>query len=188
MINEGGMLYKMLYRIRLILSRLRLDFLKIMHPSSKVVVESFPNIHFQTDIEVGSKSELTIGRGLHTRKHVLLAVRDKAKLIIGNNVFINRNSIIVARTSIVLSDGVTIGPNVCIFDHDHNIRNNCAGGGYCVKEIYIDKNVWIGSNVVILKGVTIGADSVVASGCVVTKDIPANTILIQKRLNTVKQR
>lgn len=62
------------------------------------------------------------------------------------------------------------------------------GGGYCVKEIYIDKNVWIGSNVVILKGVTIGADSVVASGCVVTKDIPANTILIQKRLNTVKQR
>ena len=52
----------------------------------------------------------------------------------------------------------------------------------------VKKNAWIGAGVIILKGVTIGENAVVASGCVVTKDVPDNTILIQKRLSTYKNR
>ena len=46
--------------------------------------------------------------------------------------------------------------------------------------------MWIGSNVTILKGVTIGEGAVVASGCIVTKDVPSYTVLIQKRNSIYK--
>ena len=51
----------------------------------------------------------------------------------------------------------------------------------------VRKNAWIGSGVIILKGVTIGENAVVASGSVVTKDVPDNTILIQKRQSFFKK-
>lgn len=51
-------------------------------------------------------------------------------------------------------------------------------------DVEVGKNTWIGSNVTILKGVTIGEHCVIASGVIVTKDVPANTVLIQKRINT----
>lgn len=53
----------------------------------------------------------------------VLTVRQGAHLKIGKSVFINRNTIIAARKSITIGDGVTIGPNVCIYDHDHDIHN-----------------------------------------------------------------
>ena len=119
-----------------------------------------------------------------TRKsHLDLLVRPNASLHLGKNVFINRNSIITARKYVQIGDGVTIGPNVCIYDHDHDIQN---GGGYVLGDIIIGNNVWIGAGVIITKGVTIGNNAVVAAGSVVTKDIPANTILIQKRESTYK--
>ena len=48
----------------------------------------------------------------------------------------------------------------------------------------IGKNVWIGAGAIILKGVIIGENSVISAGSIVTKDIPANTILIQKRVSS----
>lgn len=103
---------------------------------------------------------------------------------LGNGVFINRNTIITSRRSIIIEDGVTIGPNVCIYDHDHNVNNR---GEYILQNVVVKKNVWIGSGVIILKGVTIGENAVVASGSVVTKDVPDNTILIQKRQSFLKK-
>lgn len=61
------------------------------------------------------------------------------------------------------------------------IMTQGIGGGYVLGEICIKRNVWIGAGVIITKGVTIGENSIVAAGSVVTKDIPANTIFIQKR-------
>ena len=52
----------------------------------------------------------------------------------------------------------------------------------------ICKNAWIGANVLIMKGVSIGDEAVIAAGCIVTKDVPAGSILIQKRENTVKKK
>lgn len=49
----------------------------------------------------------------------------------------------------------------------------------------IGDHVWIGANVTILKGVTIGENSVIASGSIVTKDVPANTMFLQKRYTTL---
>ena len=168
-------------KIQLIFCKVRLFFLKISHRKSYVNFKGFSNISRKTLIEVGKNSVLTAGYGLHTRSGVVLAVRGKAYLSIGNNVFINRNTIITARKSIIIEDEVTIGPNVCIYDHDHDMHR-----GYLVNNVIIKKKSWIGAGVIILKGVTIGENCVVASGSVVTKDVPDNSILIQKRQSIYK--
>lgn len=161
----------------------RIIILKLFTTQNVIIIEGIPNINSKVDIEVAPHAILKIGRGFHARKYSLLAVRPNAELIIGRNVFINRNVIITALKKIVIGDGVTIGPNVCIYDHDHDI---CNRGGYLLDNVTIGKNTWIGSNVSILKGVIIGENAVIASGCVVTKDVPDNTILIQKRINNLK--
>lgn len=95
-----------------------------------------------------------------------------------NGCFINRNCTIVAMDEIVIENGVTIGPNVCIYDHDHNMAHikDKQAVAYVKAPVRIEKNAWIGSNAVILKGVTVGDGAVVAAGAVVTKDIPAGGI------------
>lgn len=94
---------------------------------------------------------------------------------IGNSVYVNRNCNLISRSSITINDGVTIGPNVCVYDHDHNFKS--IEGGYISSPIVIEENVWIGANSIILKGVKIGNNSVIASGTVVTKDVEPYTIL-----------
>ena len=103
--------------------------LKATHRNSDVSFLGFSNISRKTLWEIGKHSLLMVGRGLHTRSGTVLSVRDNASLKIGNGVFINRNSIITARKSITIEDGVTIGSNVCIYDHDHDIYSR---GGVCI--------------------------------------------------------
>lgn len=164
----------------------RLFFFGLTHKDATVKFAGTPTLDDSADVEVGKNSILQVGAGFSIRKNAIIAVRDNATLIIGSGVFVNRNTIILSRQNITIGNRVTIGPNVCIYDHDHDLRN--GGGGYATDNISIMDNVWIGSNVTILKGVTIGENSVIASGCIVTKNIPANTILIQKRISTEIQR
>lgn len=156
----------------------------MLSPNSGIVLTGFSRVNRNTAIEVANKSLLKIGKGVYTRQGVALSVRDGATLELGNGVFINRNTIITSRRSIIIEDGVTIGPNVCIYDHDHDVHNR---GEYVLENVIVKKNAWIGSEVIILKGVTIGENAVVASGSVVTKDVPDNTILIQKRQSFFKK-
>ncbi len=93
-----------------------------------------------------------------------------------NGGFVNRNSLIVAMEKIELGSGVTIGPNVCIYDHDHNLESN-QNKPFLTAPVRIEDKVWIGANAVILKGVTIGENAVVAAGAVVTKDVPPFSIV-----------
>lgn len=113
--------------IQLIFCKIRMIALKATHKNSDVAFIGFSNISRKTILEIGPHSIFFVGKGLHTRAGVVLSVRDNASLKIGNGVFINRNTIISARKSITIEDGVTIGPNVCIYDHDHDVH--CAGGG-----------------------------------------------------------
>lgn len=167
-------------KIRLIICYMRMLFFKFIHLDSRISFKGFSDISAKTIFELGEHSILSIGRGLHTRAGVVLAVRENSSLIIGESVFINRNTIITARKYIRIEDCVTIGPNVCIYDHDHDMKQR---GGYVSDNVVVRRNAWIGANVVILKGVTIGENAVIASGSIVTKDVPANQILIQKRNN-----
>lgn len=156
----------------------------MLSPNSMIVLRGFSRVNRNTEIEVANRSLLKIGKGVYTRPRVVLSVREGATLELGNGVFINRNTMITSRRSIIIEDGVTIGPNVCIYDHDHKVHNRSE---YILQNVLVKKNVRNGSGAIILKGVTIGENAVVASDSVVTKDVPDNTILIQKRQSFFKE-
>lgn len=88
----------------------------------------------------------------------------------GKGVFINHSAILSASGGIEFEDGVMIAPGVRIatINHDMNERHTT----YTYGKVTIKKNAWIGMNVTICPGVTIGKYAVVAAGAVVTKDVP----------------
>ncbi|WP_010663455.1 DapH/DapD/GlmU-related protein [Marinilabilia salmonicolor] len=102
-----------------------------------------------------------------------------SRITIGEKVYFNNNFVAIAEKEITLGNNILIGTNVEIYDSDfHNIDPALRFGGheYEKAEVKIQDNVWIGSNVKILKGVTIGENSVIASGAIVTKSIPENVL------------
>lgn len=95
---------------------------------------------------------------------------------IGENVFINACCHFQDHGGITIGDGCQIGHNVVFATLNHGICPNDRKNTYPTP-ITLGKNVWIGSNATILQGVTIGDNAIVAAGAVVTKDVPANTIV-----------
>lgn len=119
----------------------------------------------------GNNARIKLGSKVHIRANTELRSSD-GRLDIGDQVFINRNCVVCAREQITIADGVTIGPNTCIYDHDHS-----GDGGYVTSPVKIQEGAWIGANVSILKGVTIGKNAVVAAGAVVTKNVPESVVV-----------
>ena len=80
---------------------------------------------------------------------------------------------------IFIGDKTMIGPNVTLCTTGHPVEPEYRGmGAHYSLPIHIGRNVWIGSNAVILPGVTIGDNSVIGAGSIVTKDIPANVVAV----------
>ena len=88
----------------------------------------------------------------------------------GKNVFINHSAILSASGGIEFGDGVMVAPalRIATINHDFYERHT----KYTYGKVVIKKNAWIGMNVTICPGVTIGEYAVVAAGAVVTKDVP----------------
>ncbi|CAN5243215.1 sugar O-acetyltransferase [soil metagenome] len=95
---------------------------------------------------------------------------------IGKNVFINFDCVFLDLGGITIEDNVLIAPKVSLLSEGHpvspNERHSLVPG-----HIHIKKNAWIGAGATILPGVTIGENAVVAAGAVVSKDVPANTVV-----------
>lgn len=96
-------------------------------------------------------------------------------ITLGKNVFINAGCKFQDQGGIVLGDGTFIGHNTVLATLDHDIDPDRRHILYPAP-IHIGRKVWIGAGVIITKGVTIGDNSIVAAGAVVTHDIPFNVI------------
>jgi acetyltransferase-like isoleucine patch superfamily enzyme len=94
---------------------------------------------------------------------------------IGKNVFVNHACTFMDRGGITLEDNVLIGPKVNLITTNHPI-NPAERRATISLPIVIKKGAWIGVGATILAGVTIGENSIVAAGAIVTKDVPDNTI------------
>lgn len=97
---------------------------------------------------------------------------------VGKEFLTNYNVTILDVAPVYIGDNCMIGPNVVIttVNHPLSARKRAAKKGIA-KSIHIDNGVWIGANAVILPGVTIHEGAVVAAGAVVTKDVPAHTVV-----------
>lgn len=144
-------------------------------------------------IKIGNNFTFTSGGGLNpiarNIRGQLYADCKKSKILIGNNVGIS-SSCLWANSLISIGDNVNIGADCLIMDtdaHPHNylkrrlsfmMENGVAAYKSQIpsEPIVIENDVWIGARCVILKGVHIGARTIIAAGSIVVKDIPANCI------------
>jgi len=95
---------------------------------------------------------------------------------IGKNVFINFNCTFLALGGITIEDDVLIGPNVNLLTEGHPVSPEDRHF-LMIGHIHIKRNAWIGAGASIMKGVTIGENSIVAAGAIVSTDVPDNTIV-----------
>lgn len=104
------------------------------------------------------------------------------RVLIKDNVTFNRGVNLNSQLSVEIGRDTFIGPGVLIYDHDHKIVDGIVQKHeYTRAPIIIGDNVWVGANSIILKGVKIGSGALISAGSIVTKDVPPNAILIQKR-------
>ncbi|MBC5833321.1 acyltransferase [Flavobacterium sp. F372] len=117
------------------------------------------------------------------------------EIIIGNNVVFNTDIHIGCIDKIVINDNCLFGSRIFISDHDHGgfdallsnippVERKLTSKG----PVIIQKNVWIGEGVCILANVTIGENSIIASNAVVTKDVPANSIVAGIPARVIKEK
>lgn len=97
-------------------------------------------------------------------------------ITVGNHVFFNSGCNFQDQGGITIDDGILIGHNVVLATLNHCMISE-QRANLEPAPIHIGKNVWIGANAIVLPGVTIGDGAVIAAGAIVTKDVPANTIV-----------
>jgi acetyltransferase-like isoleucine patch superfamily enzyme len=98
-------------------------------------------------------------------------------ITVGRNVFVNQNCTFYDLGGLDIADDVMIGPNVSIITSGHPMEPSQRRASVIAKPIVIERNVWIAAGSTIIGGVTVGENSVVAAGSVVTKDVLPNTLV-----------
>ncbi len=123
--------------------------------------------------------DIYFGKGTTWRADFHIAL-EQGQIVIGDNCFFNNGCSLNALELITIGDNTIFGTNCNIYDHNHKFRNNYVSikkQGYSIAPTRIGKNCWLGTNVTVLKGVTIGDNCVIGAGCVIKEDIPENSIV-----------
>ncbi|EOL47160.1 hypothetical protein RV11_GL002682 [Enterococcus phoeniculicola] len=117
----------------------------------------------------------SVGEGVYIEQP--LRANWGANTHLGNHVYANFNLTLVDDTRIEIGDNVMIGPNVTLAAGTHplNPELRVKKAQYNLP-VVIGENVWLGAGVIVLPGVTIGKNSVIGAGSVVTKDVPENVL------------
>jgi acetyltransferase-like isoleucine patch superfamily enzyme len=130
-------------------------------------------------IEIGDNVSLNSFPNGELYKTGLFAHLKQSQIRIGNKCDLN-GTIIHSRNSVTIGDNCLFGPGVIILDNDsHNTSTDPfqrRTGNIADTPVVIGNNVWVGMRSIIMKGVHIGDNSIIASGSVVTKSVPSNQL------------
>lgn len=133
-------------------------------------------------------SRLVCRGHIQTFETVKIECLPNAVIEIGDKTYINHDSEIRCRERVAIGNNVSIAYNVLIQDSDYHTTYDENGTPKPqTLPISIEDNVWIGANAIVLKGVTIGEGSIVAAGSVVTKSIPAYSLVAGNPARIIKQ-
>ena len=129
---------------------------------------------------MGKNSILKIAENVYCRGSLNIVVDNGGLLEIAPNSFINNNCSFNCQEEVKIGEHCFFGENVKIYDHNHIYGLEHEGfvtDKFNAAKISIGKNCWIGSNVTILKGVTIGDNVVVGANCLIYQSIPSNSVV-----------
>lgn len=173
-----------------IFSKLILKFLK---NGNRSVLRNHPKSSFGKNLRFGDFcsfilypdiKNLTVGNNVNLRNSVSFLVGNGAELIIEDRVFMNSYSSINCLEKIEIGENTLFGEGVKLYDHNHEYGYSpefrVEHQKFKTAPIKIGKNCWLGSNVIVLKGVTIGDNVIVGAGCVIYKDVPRDSIVKNK--------
>ncbi len=145
-------------------------------------------ISIGNNVDIGSFCRITVSTEFAGRK---VRSKNKIRIKIGNNVDVGHNAFISANNSIEIGDHVIMAPYVFITDHDHgysDVKKNLHQQRLSESEhVKIEDNVFLGVKSSILKNVTIGRHSVIGANAVVTKNIPAYSIVAGNPARVIKK-
>jgi maltose O-acetyltransferase len=158
------------------------QFYQLRYPNVKLA----KGVRIRGSLDVYGRVKVAIGSGSRLSKRVI--IYGSGELTIGSNVLLN-GSWIGCERSITIGDECLIS-DCALTDSDyHNLEphlRHCPPGPKVSAPIVIDRNVWIGARATVMKGVHIGADSVVGLGSVVRKSIPPGVVVIGNPQQIVK--
>lgn len=137
------------------------------------------------EISIGKKCRFmskSWGNNIGLNHNCMLSASDSSRLVVGDYCSFSGVSI-WCFDSVIIGNRVRVGANCLIMDGDAHQDDPRAGKN---KPIVIEDNVWLGGNVVVKKGVTIGRNSVIGMNSVVTQSVPANSVAIGNPCRVVK--
>lgn len=156
-----------------------------------VKFEDYAEIHGLCSDGLNFGDHVTISRGVMIRPSSYYGGDYGVGLTIGEHSSIGPYGYVGCSGKITIGKNVMFGPKCSLFAENHvfsDTESSIKSQGVQQKGITIEDDCWIGSNVTILDGVTIGRGSVIGAGTLVTKDIPAQSIVIDKREKEIKRR
>lgn len=135
------------------------------------------------------KGKINLGEQISIQSGVHLTAIDGGNLKIDDGCAINRNCIFISRNKICINKNVILGPNVCIYDHDHEFSyEGIEKNKFRIGSVIIEEGCWIGANVTILKNTHIGAFSIIGAGTVVGGvEIPPHSMVVANRLLNIQE-
>jgi len=170
---------KLVSRVREYLNEVRLG----VNHQEKIIQDGTWNV-FQID----SKASLIVGNNVICRNFENFHV-SSGKLILHDGVFINNSCSFNCMERIEIGVGTMMGEGVRFYDHDHiYTAEKIEKWQWTTAPIRVGRDCWIGSNVTILKGVTIGDNTIIGAGCLIRDDVPANSVVYQDRNLIIKKR
>ncbi|MEM1404961.1 MAG: acyltransferase [Pseudomonadota bacterium] len=151
----------------------------VMKP--RYVIISGPNIHIGDCFTAIAEPMHRVEIGVWGRQAREGTIR------IGNGVLMSPGSRISASDEITVGDGTMLANGVYITDSDWHTIYDRIQRAETPTPVHIGRNVWLGDHATVLKGVTVGENSVIAARAVVTKDVPANVIVAGNPARVVKE-
>lgn len=158
-----------------------------------IEINDIKNMRLSPRSRFGGVGKIVCLGGVEVLDNAAIISATKESVIeIGKNVFFNRNVIVACRQRVVIGEDTVIGPNVVIYDHDHRFDTNgrvkeSASQPYKLGDVIIGKNVWLGAGAAILRGTTIGDNSIIAAGAVVKGNIPSGVLVRRENNNKIEK-
>ena len=190
-IGIRGLIYRLILKmdgVAAIENKVRLRFSSNIRLSNGVYLDQNTYLHAcDSGIDIGSNSIVMHGAVLHVYNFRGLP---NSKISIGKESLIGEYSVIRGQGGVTIGDRVFTSPFSQIIAVNHIFDDpevSFVDQGITAEGIIIEDDVWIGASAVITDGVRIGKGSVVAAGAVVTKDVPAHTVVAGVPAKPIKQ-